>query len=217
MNQFLQSLFSLTPSLDIRYEILSHPERSGYCLRVQVEKSASVCKTSDGAVYVRQGAQSIPVKDPDRIVQLSFAKEASSFEDQEVSGVRAESIVESSILNGFLKAYSPRTDALDFVLNQNLLDQRSWIPRVASVLLFHESPQAHLPRKSGLRVTRYETREDDPERDHLKESIAVEGPSYHLIRSAIEATTKIMSEVAVWTPDGIGTLDYPPEALWEHW
>jgi ATP-dependent DNA helicase RecG len=66
MNEFLQSLFSLTPSLDIRYEILSHPDRSGYCLRVQVEKSASVCKTSDGTVYVRQGAQSLPLTDPDR-------------------------------------------------------------------------------------------------------------------------------------------------------
>jgi ATP-dependent DNA helicase RecG len=72
MNKFLQSLFSLTPSLDIRYESLSHPDRSGYCLRVQVEKSASVCKTSDGTVYVRQGAQSLPLEDPDRTAKWVF-------------------------------------------------------------------------------------------------------------------------------------------------
>jgi ATP-dependent DNA helicase RecG len=215
LNGYLQSLFSLDPSLDLRFEILASDERPGYCLLVRVEKNSKVCKTSDGTVYVRYGAQSLPIDDPEKILQLTYAKGAASFEDQEVPDVRAEAIVESKVLREFLKSYSPKTDPLDFVLNQNLLGSRSWSPRIVSIVLFHEAPQAHLPRKAGVRVTRYETREEDPEREHLKDSHVVEGAAYHLINGTIETTTRIMSEVAVWTPDGIGTLNYPPEALWE--
>ena len=47
-----------------------------------VEKTAEVHKTSDGMVYQRYGAQSLPVSDPQKITELAFAKGASSFEDQ---------------------------------------------------------------------------------------------------------------------------------------
>jgi ATP-dependent DNA helicase RecG len=215
LNPYLQSLFNLDPALDLRTEILTCDSMPGYCLRVQVEKSSRVCKTSEGTVYTRYGAQSLPLKNPEKILELSFAKGAASFEDQEVGDIRTESIVESPILREFLDGYSPRTESLDFILNQNLLGPSSWSPRIAAIVLFHEFPQAHLPRKAAVRITRYETREDDPERDHLKESHAVEGPANQLIHDTIRITTKIMSEVAVWTTDGIGTLEYPPEALWE--
>jgi ATP-dependent DNA helicase RecG len=215
LNPYLQALFSLDPSVDLRYEILSCDSKPGYCLRVQVEKNAKVCKTSDGTVYARYGAQSLPLKNPERIMQLSYAKGAASFEDQEAIGVKTEAIVDSKVLQDFLSVYSPKTDALDFAVNQNLVNSSSWVPRIAAVVLFHENPQAHLPRKSAVRVTRYETREDDPERDHLKDSYLIEGPAYELIRNTIAKTAEIMSTVAVWTPDGIGTLEYPPEALWE--
>lgn len=216
LNGYLQSLFALAPALDVRYEILTCRNQPGYCLRVQLEKNSQVCKTSDGTVYARHGAQSLPIKDPERILHLTYAKGAASFEDQTVSGTKTEAIVESQVIKSFLQSYSPKTDALDFVVNQNLLDPTSWVPRIAAIVLFHESPQANLPRKSAVRVTRYETRENDPERDHLKDSYLIEGPAYTLINEAISKTTQIMSEVAVWTPQGmIGTLDYPPEALWE--
>ena len=215
LNPYLQSLFQLDPPLDLRSEILACEGRPGYCLFVRVEKHSKVCKTSDGVVYTRYGAQSLPIYDPERILQLNYAKGAASFEDQEVADVKAEAIVESKVLREFLDSYSPRTDPLDFVINQNLLGPRSWVPRVAAIVLFHEAPQAHLPRKAGVRVTRYETREEDPEREHLKDSLLIEGPAYDLIKESIDTTTRIMSEVAVWTPEGIGTLEYPPEALWE--
>ncbi|MEM7601691.1 MAG: ATP-binding protein [Verrucomicrobiota bacterium] len=215
LNAHLQSLFALVPALDVRYEILTCSDHPGYCLRVQLEKNLQVCKASDGTVYARHGAQSLPIKDPDKILQLTYAKGAASFEDQDVPATKAEAIVESPVLKDFLQSYSPKTDGLDFAVNQNLLDPSSWVPRIAAIVLFHESPQANLPRKSAVRVTRYETREDDPERDHLKDSHLIEGPAYNLINEAIAKTTEIMSVVAVWKPEGIGTLDYPPEALWE--
>jgi len=215
LNSHLQALFTVQPALDLRYEFLKNNDQKGYVLRVSVEKSSEVHKTSDQTVYQRYGAQSLPIKDPQQISQLSFAKGSSTYEDQILKDVPPEQIVESVELVSFLSEYSPKTDPLDFVINQNLLDNKSWEPRVASVLLFHASPSSVIPKKCAVKITRYETKEDDPERDHLAEQITIEGPSYLLINSTIDAVQKIMSSVKVWTAEGLKSLNYPPEAIWE--
>jgi len=125
--------------------------------------------------------------------------------------LRSVSLINRSIRSG----YSPKTDPLDFAINQNLLDGKSWEPRVASDLLFHPIPSAIVPRKCAVKITRYETREDDPEREHLAEQKTVEGPLNALIIDTIESVQEIMSSVRVWTTDGLRSLDYPPEAIWE--
>ena len=89
-----------------------------------IEKSSEVHKTADGTVYQRHGAQSLPIKDPQQITQLSFAKGATSFEDQVIKEVPAEQIAESKELSSFLIDYSPRTDPLEFCVNQNLLEKQ---------------------------------------------------------------------------------------------
>jgi ATP-dependent DNA helicase RecG len=81
--------------------------------------------------------------------------------------------------------------------------------------LFHPSPSAAVPRKCAIKIARYETREDDPERDHLAEQVSVEGPSYQLIHEAVAKVTEIMSNVQVWSTEGLKKLGYPPEAIWE--
>ena len=85
MNSLLQSLFNLSPSLEMKYELLKSPIRPGYVLRITIEKGSSVYKTSDNTVYVRQGAQSLPLKDPEKISALGFAKGSSSYEDMILS------------------------------------------------------------------------------------------------------------------------------------
>ena len=42
LNPYLQVLFDITPSLDLRNEILRCGTKAGLCLRVQVEKSSEV-------------------------------------------------------------------------------------------------------------------------------------------------------------------------------
>lgn len=215
LNSHLQAIFEVTPSLDLKYEILKCESKPGYALRVLVEKSSEVHKTADGTVYQRHGAQSLPIKDPQKITQLSFAKGATSFEDQIIRDVPAEQIAESKELADFLTEYSPKTDPLEFCINQNLLDYKTWETKVSAALLFHPSPSAVIPRKCAVKITRYETKEDDPERDHLAEQISIEGPLYHLIKETVHAVEMIMSSVKVWTPDGLKNLNYPPEAIWE--
>jgi ATP-dependent DNA helicase RecG len=72
-----------------------------------------------------------------------------------------------------------------------------------------------LPNKCGAKVVRYETREQDPERDHLASVDRLEGCLYELIQSTVNKVTEIMSQVAIWTPTGLGLASYPPEAIWE--
>lgn len=215
LNSHLQAIFEIKPTLDCKYEILKCEAKPGSVLRVLIEKSSEVHRTGDGTVYQRHGAQSLPIKDPQQIMALSFAKGATSFEDQIIKEVPAEQVAESPELISFLRDYSPKTDPLEFCLNQNLLHHDTWETRVAAVLLFHFSPSSVTPRKCAVKISRYETKEDDPERDHLAEQHSIEGPLYPLIYDSIAVIKKIMSSVNVWTPDGLKTLDYPPEAIWE--
>ena len=215
LNGHLQALFEVKPALDITYEFLKRDTVGGYALRVLIEKGTRVCATPDGKIYLRQGAQSLPVTDPERVQQLSFAKGASSFEDILLVDLPAEQIVNSSVLASFLSDYSPATDQLEFVINQNLLDHKTWQPQIVVALLFHPAPSAVIPRKCAVKITRYETREEDPERDHLAKQVTIEGPSYHLIHETVRNVTDIMSSIEVWSTSGLRKLEYPPEAIWE--
>lgn len=215
LNSHLQVLFSVTPALDVRYEVLRCDKRAGLVLRVMVEKTAEVHKTSDGTVYQRYGAQSLPLNEPNKITELAFAKGAKSFEDQLLKELPAEHVVESEEIAKFLADYSPKTDPLEFCINQNLLDYKTWDPRVAATLLFHKAPSAVVPRKCAVKITRYETKEDDPERHHLADQRTVEGPLNTLIHATIEQIQQIMESVTIWTADGLKKAKYPPESIWE--
>lgn len=215
LNGQLQAVFEVDPALDVRYEVITCEGRDGYGLRITVEKSSEVHKTGDGTIYQRHGAQSLPVRDPQKITQLAFAKGAASFEDQRLDDIVPEQIVESVPISEFLKSYSPQTEPLEFCLNQNLLDYKTWTPRVAAALLFHPAPSAIIPRKCAVKITRYETKEDDPERDHLANQITVEGPLYQLIHESVVGITKLMESVKIWSSEGLASAKYPPEAIWE--
>ena len=83
------------------------------------------------------------------------------------------------------------------------------------MLLFHDNPSNVVPRKCAVKIARYETKDDDPERDHLANQISVEGPLYQLINSTIGRVQEIMSSVQIWTPEGLKYANYPPEAIWK--
>jgi ATP-dependent DNA helicase RecG len=215
LNSHLQVLFTVVPALSVWYEILRCDTRQGLVLMVMIEKTAEVHQTSDGTVYQRYGAQSLPITDPQKITELTFAKGASSFEDQLLKNLPAEQVVESKELQTFLADYSPKTEPLEFCINQNLLDYKSWEPRVAATLLFHELPSAVMPRKCAVKITRYETKEDDPERDHLAIQKTVEGPLNSLIHDSVREIQGIMESVTIWTAVGLKKAKYPPESIWE--
>lgn len=147
-NGHLQALFEVKPALDVQYAFIQREGVAGYALRINIEKGTQVCTTADGTIYIRQGAQSLPVKDPERIQQLSFSKGAVSYEDFLLRELPTEQITEGHEIANFLADYSPKTDALEFCLNQNLLEFKSWQPRVAAALLFHPTPSAIIPKNA---------------------------------------------------------------------
>lgn len=215
MNNHLQVLFNITPSLDIKYVVYRCNYKQGYVLLISVDKSSSVHTTSDKTVYLRHGAQSLPVKEPQKIAELSFAKGASSFEDYVINAYPLEQIVESKNMTIFLDSYSPNTDPLEFLINQNLITYREWETRVAATILFHDTPQVVMPRKCAVKIARYETREDDAEREHLKEQYTIEGPVITLIRNTVDKIVEVLSNINILTARGVKKLKYPPEAIWE--
>lgn len=216
MNGVLQSISSCTPTIPASLLALTCPTHPGYLLRIEIEKSPDVCKTPSNDVFVRSGAQSLKLSDPQKIQELAFAKGASTFEDHVVINTPTEVLVDAVEIKNFLVEQKPSLDPLEFVINQNLVDFRTWEPRVAGLLLFHSSPSSVVPRRCGVKISRYDTREEDPERDHLSEQYSVEGPLRIQIHDAVSRVTDMMSKVAVWTSEGIRkNLSYPPEAIWE--
>jgi ATP-dependent DNA helicase RecG len=214
-NQILQALTEVQPTLPYEPTFLRAHGHPHYVLLIDIEKSAQVHKTADGRVYERKGAQSLPVDDPQRITELSFAKGAQSFEDHIVETALAEDVVESREIDRFLGEYSPSTDPLELTINKSLIDRRTFKPTVAGVLLFADDPAGRMPRKCSVKITRYETKEDAPERDHLHSIVTVDGPVYELIQKTVQAVTETMSSIKIWTTEGLREVAYPPETIWE--
>jgi len=214
-NQLIQSTLEVIPSPPIMMEFLKSPLSSNYILHIQVDKSQSVHQTSDGTVYERKGAQSLPIKDAQRITALGFAKGASSYEDMQVDSADAEDVVDSAEIVDFLNEYSPRTDPLDLSINKGLIDRKTFKPKACGLLLFSNDPSGVVPKKCSVKIVRYQTKEDDPERDHLEFTETIEGPLLPLIKKSVSRVTEIMSSISVWTTEGAKSMQYPPETLWE--
>lgn len=214
-NQHIQTLQEITPSLPFRFNFLACNGLPGYVLHIEVDKSSMVHQASDKKIYIRMSAQSLPLNDTEKILSLTYAKGATSFEDQVVNGAEIESLVDGNQIQMFLADYSPKSDPLEFIVNQHLVDVGTWEPKVSGILLFANEPSAIIPRQCAIKIARYETKEDDPERDHLKETLAIEGPLYDQLHSAAEAITDIMSSISIWTVNGLSKVKYPPEAIWE--
>jgi ATP-dependent DNA helicase RecG len=214
-NSHLQAMSEVSPTLDFSCTFLTCRELPGIIMQIRIEKSASVHETASKEIYVRHGAQSLKITDKQKVVELQFAKGATSFEDFVVTTVPPETIFESDELKEFLSDFSPRTDPLEYTISENLIDLKNYDPRVSGLLLFAKNPSACLPRKCAVKIIRYETREDQPERDNLKETFSIEGPSFKIIKKTIEKVTEIMSSINVWTADGLKSMEYPPEAIWE--
>lgn len=214
LNFVFQNLVETQPQIPHQVELLKGTD-GAVAARIYVEKSESVHRTSAGKVYVRKGAQSLPVTSNEDIRALYYAKGESSYEDTIVASAAAEDIFETNEMRSFLDDYSPATDPIDFTINQNLVDRRSYEPLTVGVLLFSDNPVPLLPRRCGIKITRYETDLEIPEREHLKDQHTIEGPLYRQIHLAAEKITEMMEAVRVMSATGLVAAKYPPETIWE--
>ncbi len=214
-NKVFQNIVEIKPSIPYTATFLFNPFHNTYSLQVTVEKSEKVHHTSDNTVYVRVSSQSLPLKDPQKIQELSFAKGETSYEDLVYKEARAEDIFDTGEMKRFLTDYSPQSDPIDFTVNQNLVNRETYEPRISGLLLFNDNPVSILPRKCGIKISRYDTNEKIPEREHLKEQITIEGSLYEQIHQAADKVSELMSNVKIWTVKGLDTINYPQETIWE--
>lgn len=215
-NSILSALMLITPTLDVSKIFITCSGYSGYVLNIKVEKSSQVHCTSSNEYYLRNGAQSLKLTTNEQITNLKFAKGTVTYENELVPQALPEIIYENENIIDFLKDFSPRTDPLEYCFSENLIHNKTCQPTVAGILLFANNPSANLPRKCAVKIVRYETKEDEPERDNLKETFTLEGPVYKLISSTVNKMSDIMSQIQVWGSDGkLKTMEYPKETIWE--
>jgi ATP-dependent DNA helicase RecG len=214
-NGHLQAIALIKPSLPFHFGFYVCKDFPGFVLHLEIDKSSTLHQCPDGSIYERVSAQSLPVTAPDRIMAITYSKGSTSYEDQVVPNSKIENIVDAEPIKTFLNDFSPKTDPLDFVVNQHLTDVSTWIPKVSGLLLFSRNPSEIIPKQCAIKIARYETREDEPERDHLKETFTIEGHLYQQIQDAANKISDIMSSISIWTIDGLKPLKYPPEAIWE--
>jgi ATP-dependent DNA helicase RecG len=194
------------------YNFITCGTQVGYILKVEILKSHDVVAASNGTVYLRRSAQNLPQTDNPSLERLRRNKGISSFET-EVINCDAEVIVDSDVTESFMCSVLPGTEPKKWLKKQQLI--RNDQPTVAGAMLFAEEPQALLPKRSGIKIYRYETREAGERSRLVYDPITVEGSAYYLIKKALNETVRQIEEIMIMTESGLAKTRYPKEALHE--
>lgn len=193
-------------------EFLGSAGAPGLVLHITMYKTKEIISASNGKVYVRRSAQSLPVEGEVAIERLKYDKGIKSFED-ELANAKVEDIANSITILEFLLDVVPSAEPDQWLSKQQVLvDGRA---TVAGVLLYSDLPQAILPKRSAIKILRYQTKELG-ERDFLAfDPLTVEGPIYSLVYDAVDRCKEIIEKINKLGPDGLESIVYPEEALHE--
>ncbi|MCM2563032.1 putative DNA binding domain-containing protein [Lutimaribacter sp. EGI FJ00015] len=183
----------------------------GLVLHVVVDKTQGVTAASDGKVYVRKGAQNLPVAG-DALDRLKYDKGIHSYED-ELLNCEHQEVSNSATVIEFMLGAVPAGEPLEWLTKQRIVvDTR---PTVAATLLFSDSPQALLPKRSAVKILRYKTK-DEAERDYLSDDPeTVEGSLHSLIYDSVARVREIIEGIEKVGSKGMEKVLYPEEALHE--
>lgn len=209
--QIFERLFPL--GTDFQYEFLKWLTHSGLVLHVQINKTQSIMKASNGLPYIRRGAQSLPVDTPELLRRLEYAKGITSFEI-ELTNAAKDLITDSEITGHFIQTVVPTAKPEIWLKKQQLIrDDR---PTVAGVLLFADEPQAVIPKRCGVKVYRYKTVEAEGFRDALAfDPKTVEGCLYSQIKESVQLVKETAESISKMGEAGLEHVAYPPETLHE--
>lgn len=183
----------------------------GLVLHVVVSKTQDIVRSTDGGVFRRNNASNLPIKD-DALKRLEYDKGIRSYEDEKVI-VEVTEVSNSATVIDFLIEAIPTGEPEEWLRKQFLLIDRQ--PTVASILLFSDSPQALLPKRSAVKILRYQTK-SEAERDYLVgDPETIEGPIYHLIYNSVDRVREIIEGIEKMGSNGLEGVSYPQEALHE--
>ena len=212
-NSFIQVLDSIS-GVETFYELdfLKHPELNTYVVKVTVFKTDSIIYTTDNRIFVRKGAQSLPVDTPEKLRRLELDKGISSYENETVAESEITDATESEIYKRFSTAIIPETEPQKWLEKQRLI--RGNKLTVVGELLFADEPQICLPKRSSIKIFRYKT-SGLADRDMLSEQpVTMEGCAYDLIYSSVSKTKEIIQSIRK-LGHGFENIEYPEETLHE--
>lgn len=212
-NSFIQVLYSIA-NVENFYDVdfLKHPTLKTYVLKVSVFKTNSIVCTADEKIFVRRGAQSLPVDTPDKLRRLELDKGITSYENETVGESEIDDAVKSDVYREFSKEIIPETEPIKWLTKQRLI--RGDKLTVAGELLFCDEPQICLPKRSSIKVFRYRT-SGEADRDMMSGTpITIEGCIYELIYSAVSKTKEIIESIRKLGA-GFENIEYPEETLHE--
>jgi ATP-dependent DNA helicase RecG len=139
--------------------------------------------------------------------RLEYAKGITSFEN-ELTNLPKELVSTSDVIKNFISVIIPTAEPEPWLKKQTLLrDDR---PSVAGLLLFADEPQAAIPKRCGIKVYRYKTKEAEGFREALEfDPQTVEGCIYDQIRNAVNLTKQITERIPKMGADSLETIQYP--------
>lgn len=211
-NPIFQVVQELDPlNATVFAEFLQPKGVDGVVLHLTVFKSQDVVSSSDGKYYVRRSAQNLPLNN-DGIERLKYDKGIKSFED-EISDAPIELLTNSETIIQFLLDAIPSGEPEEWLAKQRVVvDAR---PTVAGTLLYADDPQSILPKRSAIKVLRYQTKKE-AERDFLAgDPETIEGAVYDLIYDAVDRVKNIIEGIEKAGPQGMEKVSYPEDALHE--
>jgi ATP-dependent DNA helicase RecG len=123
-------------------------------------------------------------------------------------------VTDSLSIYEFMIEVIPTTEPEPWLRKQLLI--RENLPTVASVMLYADTPQAALPKQSGIKIYRYKTKEEEGTRETLAfDPISIEGSAYNQVYQAVAKTKEIIEQGKVLSETGLEDLTYPDKALHE--
>lgn len=181
-------------------------------MKVCIFKTQSIIKTTDDRIFVRRGAQSLPVDTPEKLRRLELDKGITSYENEPVAESQLSDAAESDVFSKFSKAIVPEAEPYKWLKKQRLVVNDKLT--VAGELLFSDEPQICLPKRSSIKIFRYKT-SGEPDRDTLAgQPITIEGCAYQQIYDAV-AIAKEIIETIKKLGSGFEMIEYPEETLHE--
>ena len=209
--QVFEALFPLGQHFS--YEFLEAEGESGFVLHVSLQKTPDIKRSTTGDVYVRRGAQNLPVAPGEALERLQRNKGLTSFENQTVDGA-VDVITDSYAVTEFIVEVVPTVEPEPWLRKQLLITDGK--PTVAGVLLFADEPQALLPKRSAIKVYRYRTTDEEGSRDTLAfDPLTIEGNVYAQVKESVAQTVGIIEGIQHLGSGGFEQVTYPFETLHE--
>jgi ATP-dependent DNA helicase RecG len=213
-NAHIQAIDAVLPlGYGCRMEFLEGEDCQGLVLHIEILKSREIIATASEEVFVRRGAQNLPIRSTDALERLRLDKGIDSFESVTVDS-REDVITNSTEAIAFMLEIVPHQEPERWLRKQALIVNDK--PTVAGVILFAEEPQALLPKRCGIKVYRYRTADDEGTREALDgQPITIEGCAYKQIYAAVGTTKTIIERIQRMTAEGLISVEYPDETLHE--